>query len=415
MTDSSELSAIEDRVVFLGDGCAALPERLLLQHAAGRVLLISGAGTSLPSGLPSFRDLALEVYKLLDRPVHDVLIKVPIEACNQWKPNAGGLLHHQRAEVRRFVSGEYDVVLGMLERRIDGTARQSSEVRSAIANVLQKLPGKDGGKAPAPKPCSTHRALMRLADRGSAVTIATTNFDLLLEMCRRRGRVKIQTRSLGAIPRPGLSAEFSGVLHIHGTCFGGVCHGSELVVTDQDFGEYYLRRRVVPDFIYDAARLFNIVLVGYSASDAPMRYLLNAVAADGSRFGDLRERFAFVATDSLDNEALLEDWRGRGITPIPYKAANNHQQLTDTLTSWADLSPIVGDAKLPDRLIRRLTRTPRAKQSDANRDLVEYLIRRSNPGERQRLIEVAIGAGAERQWLDAFIAIGRDVDRKLLA
>ena len=39
-------------------------------------------------------------------------------------------------------------------------------------------------------------------------------------------------------------------------------------------------RRVVPDLIYDAARLFNLVLVGYSANDPPMRYLLNAVAAD---------------------------------------------------------------------------------------------------------------------------------------
>ena len=55
---------------------------------------------------------------------------------------------------------------------------------------------------------------------------------------------------------------------------------SDLVLTDQDFGEFYLRRRVVPDFIYDAARLYHLVLVGYSASDAPMRYLLNAEATD---------------------------------------------------------------------------------------------------------------------------------------
>ncbi len=71
---------------------------------------------------------------------------------------------------------------------------------------------------------------------------------------------------------------------------------SDLVVSDQDFGEFYLRRRVVPDFIYDAARLFNLVLVGYSANDPPMRYLLNAVAADGTRFGDLKERFTFIGS-----------------------------------------------------------------------------------------------------------------------
>ena len=48
---------------------------------------------------------------------------------------------------------------------------------------------------------------------------------------------------------------------------------------DPYVGPYY-RYGYVPDFIYDAARLFHLVLVGYSANDPPMRYLLNAVAAD---------------------------------------------------------------------------------------------------------------------------------------
>ncbi|MGO8658270.1 hypothetical protein ACC771_22150, partial [Rhizobium ruizarguesonis] len=75
-------------------------------------------------------------------------------------------------------------------------------------------------------------------------------------------------------------------------------------MSDQDFGEFYLWRRVVPDFIYDAARLFHLVLVGYSANDPPMRYLLNAVAADGSRFDDLKERFTFFGTNAPDPVSL---------------------------------------------------------------------------------------------------------------
>jgi len=82
-------------------------------------------------------------------------------------------------------------------------------------------------------------------------------------------------------------------------------------VTDQDFGEFYLRRRVVPDFIYDAARLFNLVLVGYTANDPPMRYLLNAVAADGTRFDDLKERFTFIGDVHPPDPVALEDWKGR--------------------------------------------------------------------------------------------------------
>jgi hypothetical protein len=53
--------------------------------------------------------------------------------------------------------------------------------------------------------------------------------------------------------------------------------------------------------------LFHLVLVGYSANDPPMRYLLNAVAADGSRFDDLKERFTFVGMNSVDL-VELEDW-----------------------------------------------------------------------------------------------------------
>ena len=98
-----------------------------------------------------------------------------------------------------------------------------------------------------------HRALMRLADRGGAVTIVTTNFDLLLEMAGKRLRSPVETYSLGSIPRPTKRTDFAGVLHIHGVLNTNPHRVSELVLSDQDFGEFYLRRRVVPDFIYDTA------------------------------------------------------------------------------------------------------------------------------------------------------------------
>jgi len=178
----------------------------------------------------------------------------------------------------------------MLERRLDNQTRGDSSVRREVARIL---------RAPGTKPAPIHRALMRLADRGGAVTIVTTNFDLLLEDAGKRPRFRVETYSLGSIPRPIRHTDFSGVLHIHGALDRNPGRVSELVISDQDFGEFYLRRRVVPDFIYDAARLFHLVLVGYSANDPPMRYLLNAVAADGTRFTDLKERFTFLARANL--------------------------------------------------------------------------------------------------------------------
>jgi hypothetical protein len=227
----------------------------------------------------------LDVYKQLDIAVHGLIIKLPNGACKHCHADLSGLNDRQAAEVKRFLGGDYDVVLGMLERRLDEQSHGNSRVRRVIADSLRKSN---------PKPAPIHRALMRLADRGAAVSIVTTNFELLLEgAARNLGRAS-QTYALGGIPRPGHGDEFAGVFHIHGALERKPAKTSDLIVTDQDFGEFYLRRRGVPDFIYDAARLFHLVLVGYSANDPPMRYLLNAVAADGTRFSDLKERFTFV-------------------------------------------------------------------------------------------------------------------------
>jgi len=251
---------------------------------------------------------------------------------------------------------------------------------------------------------------MRLADRGGPTTIITTNFDLLLEHGAKRVRPKVNTYSLGSIPRPGTQVEFAGILHIHGALNRDARRFSELVLSDQDFGEFYLRRRVVPDFIYDAARLFHLVLVGYSANDPPMRYLLNAVAADGLRFTDLKERFTFFGTDSPDPVAL-EDWKARGITPIWYDANDGHSALRATLDRWADFSPINGNQSKIDASIKRILRNTRASASDADRDLFDHLVRRGNASERSRLSMLANAAKADVGWLEAIIRVGAERER----
>ncbi len=387
-----------DRVISLGADLA-IPERLLLAHARGEVLFIAGAGISMP-GLPDFRKLVLKVYAQLDAAVHAVISNFPCADCNSWKEHVSGLTNQQAAEVGRFARRDFDVVLGMLERRIDGQSSDKSRVRQAVAHEL---------RAPDVQPAPIHRALMRLADRGGAVTIVTTNFDRLLEDAAKKVRPTIQAYTLGGIPRPGRRDEFSGVLHIHGALDRNPARTSDLILTDQDFGEFYLRRRVVPDFIYDAARLFNLVLVGYSANDPPMRYLLNAVAADGTRFVDLKERFTFVGTSGPD-PIELEDWKGRGITPIPYDSANGHLALHDTLGRWAALSAINGKRSLVDAEIRRIVQTNRVAAIDADRDLFDHLIRRSDSNERVRLSALASKLKAELGWLDAITAITTEID-----
>lgn len=402
MERSIRNSATSDRVIPLGSGLAAIPERLLLAHARGEVLFIAGAGISLPASLPDFRGLVLRVYGQLDAAVHAVISTIPPTAHNQWSADLSGLTDQQGAEVKRFINGDHDVVLGMLERRMDGQSHGKSRVRQAVASEL---------RAPGVKPAPIHRALMCLADRGGAVTIVTTNFELLLEDSAKRSRLVVQTYALGGIPRPGHSNDFAGVLHIHGALDRDPARTSDLILTDQDFGEFYLRRRVVSDFIYDAARLFNLVLVGYSANDAPMKYLLNAVAADGTRFSDLKERFTFVGAGAPD-PVSLEDWKGRGITPIPYDAANGHSALLHALERWADLSAINGKRGLIDAEVKRIVRTNRSAATDADRDLFDHLIRRSDSNERVRLSALVSKKKADLGWLDAIAEITAETDRE---
>ncbi|MFL9498829.1 SIR2 family protein [Rhodopseudomonas palustris] len=251
---------------------------------------------------------------------------------------------------------------------------------------------------------------MALADRGGTKTIVTTNFDRLLQVAAQRLRSPVETYSLGSMPRPSRHSEFSGVLHIHGALDKSVARTSELVLSDQDFGEFYLRRRVVPDFIYDAARLYHLVLVGYSANDPPMRYLLNAVAADGKRFDDLKERFTFFGTTSPDAVALA-DWNGRGITPIHYESADDHDALRATMERWAALSAINGKKDVVDAELRRIVKTPRSAAKDSDRDLFDHFFRRSNASERVRLSALISDAKAEIGWLDAVVKVCAEAAR----
>jgi len=346
-----------------------------------------GAGVSRQAGLPDFRGLVLDVYKIVDTAVHSVIANgTPVQ----------NLKHSQEAEIDRFYKKDFDVALGMLERRME-RPHAKSKVRNAVATVLLS----------AVKSAPIHRAILSLSDRGGTTAVVTTNFELLLQHAARTLRQKVATYSLGGIPRPGRTESFAGILHIHGALEASPASSSELVLTDQDFGEYYLRRRVVPDFIYDAARLFNLVLVGYSADDPPMRYLLNAVAADGTRFDDIKERFIFWG-ESAPDPVAIEDWKARGITPIAYDSVNDHAVLLATLQRWAELSAINGNQNRIDAEIKRIVKTKRGISTDADSDLFDHLIRRSNPSERIRLSALASRHNADIDWLTAIIAISKE-------
>src|SRR5665213_2684987 len=103
---------VSDRLITLGPDCTPLPERLLLSHARGKVLFITGAGISLGANLPDFRGLVVQTYERIDKATHTVLLTIPSNASTSYPVNFATLNHKQCAEVKRFLAGDYDVVLG---------------------------------------------------------------------------------------------------------------------------------------------------------------------------------------------------------------------------------------------------------------------------------------------------------------
>ena len=402
-------AAAADAEVVLGRKCAALPERLLLAHARGQVLFLAGAGVSMsgPACLTSFRDLVLEVYRRL----HDPLFPVLQELAGQGPvpPKGPALTAHQKAEARHFETQQFDVVLGMLERRIDGGQSEESQVRRAAVDALRPKP--------AARHAGIHTHLIRLANRGAATAILTTNFDLLLESAAEELGRPLEAHSLGAIPTPAERPSFRGVLHLHGALRSEGEVIPDLILTDQDFGEFYLRRRVVPDLLYDAARIYHLVLVGYTASDPPVRYLLDAISADDARFADLKERFVFVPCEGGEaDEVTSADWQGRGLTPIPYSPSEAHRELAVTLETWAKLfektqSLEGGDETVTERRVRelldRVTDAPLNAASDEERGLFDHVIRREGRTRRAQLAKHLGDLQKDYGWLDRILEVTR--------
>lgn len=400
---------MSDDHVFLGSGLPGLPLELLLARDRGEVLFLTGAGVSRPppSSLPDFRGLVLDICARIDTGLASALKEMIEDACSAgaaippreprpWTEFTCNLDPGQKAEFKRFHDGDYDVALGMIERRLGGAGR-GSRMRAAAAAVL-------GARR---QPNAVHKAINRLARREGRLFLATTNFDRLHEAAAGAG-ADIPSYGLNDLPRPSRRADFRGVFHIHGLLPGKGAENSELILTDQDFGDYYMRRRVTSDFVYDATRIFYLVIIGYSVNDAPMRYLLNAVAGDQTHFPDLKTRYALVPVENSDDHTAA-DWTNRGIEPICYNPDNSHAELPALLKAWADSIPNALDDRWLMRRLRALARTSVAVASESDRSVFAYLIRRSTPQERVQILKKLSGLGAGSDWLTEAHRITREV------
>lgn len=276
---------------FLENG-PNIPWHLLEQQALGNVIFFCGAGISLQAGLPDFGGLTSKLIS-----------ELRAEKAKKALDDGEGLDRVFRALVEEFGFQEID-------RQI---------------YVALKTPNR-------PK-LQHHKTILELScSPTGSPQVVTTNFDLLFE----RARPGIRRFVPPSLPEIALGDNIEGVVYLHGRLAKPNGHTKAgYVVSSADFGRAYLAEGWAARFVRAIRENYTIVLLGYSANDPPMRYLLEGLhSREHTRYDS--PIYAFASGNPGEIE---EQWRDKGVTPIAYAPLDNdHSGLWETLSQWGATS-----------------------------------------------------------------------------
>lgn len=266
-----------------------IPDQLIEARENGEVVFFCGAGISSPAGLPDFDRLARD---LMDH------------------------LGAQDSKQRYVDKSSLDQVFTALVKEFGGSI-VDREIAAALATPRRPR-------------LNHHRTALDLSrGLGGAPQIVTTNFDLLFEKAERGVRTYVPP----ALPDLGLLQPIEGVVYLHGRLnTSATTARAGYIISSADFGRAYLAEGWAATFVRELRERYTIVLLGYSANDPPMRYLLEGLnSREGTSY-----RFPLYAFAASEGDAAEEDWRDRGVTVIPYAPCDAaHSGLWSTLEAWA--------------------------------------------------------------------------------
>ena len=280
-----------------------IPDELLEARDQGNIVFLCGAGVSYPAGMPNFLELAKYVVGEL--------------GTSQDASSRKMLLMWDNEDIPEDARPSLDQIFNLLQQEYT-----ADEIDYRIAKRLRTKP----------RTCvSTHEMILRLSKGADGTPqIVTTNFDLLFE--RAAGR-KLKTYVPPALPDLANGQPLKGLVYLHGRINPRIKQGEGrqgFVVSSSDFGRAYLAEGWATRFIRDLLDQYTVILLGYSANDPPVRYLLQGLHSQ--RRGRRARLFAF--------DSGTEDqprWRDSGVQALPYpKIGDDHSALWDTLSAWAD-------------------------------------------------------------------------------
>lgn len=283
-----------------------IPDALLQAHEEGRVVFFCGAGISYPAGLPGFKGLVEEIYRL-----------------NGTNRSA--------IEQEVFDRSQFDATLDLLERRLPG---QRLAVRRALAQALKPKLRRKGST-------DTHAALLRLArSREGALRLVTTNFDRVFDVAAKRTKQAFQAYAAPMLPIPK-NSRWNGLVYLHGVLPEKADDTAlnRLVVTSGDFGLAYLTERWAARFVSELFRNYVVCFVGYSINDPVLRYMMDALAADRMQGEVTPQAWALGDCEPGQEHRKTIEWEAKGVTAILYEVSggsHDHSALHKTLDAWAE-------------------------------------------------------------------------------
>lgn len=206
-----------------------------------------------------------------------------------------------------------DQVFGLLQREYS-RSRVEREVNRELKNPIGANP-------------VNHEAVLRLsADASGSPFIVTTNFDLMFERANRQ----LQQWTPPLLPSMTAGEAPTGIVYLHGRLQQQRDDGQNLVLGSGDFGRAYLADGWATVFMRQLLEQRVVVLLGYSASDPPIRYLLEGLSVSNSP--RLRTIYAF---DRGVADEVRAKWHELGIVGIAFHQFND---LWTTLEAWASRS-----------------------------------------------------------------------------
>ena len=285
---------------FFADG-PDIPDDLLYECDKGNVVFLCGAGVSIPSGLPSFSELTQKVAAQFDPDPSSPVT----QALKPWIEND--------LEIPPAARVSFDQIFNLIYSRIP-----EKRVNDYIKEIL-------GGYEADTWPHDLISSLS--ANEDGYPQIVTTNFDTLFERSGKK-LVRFEPPLLPNLDHRNTSPV--GITYLHGRLVDSDEKQPNYVLSSSDFGRAYLAEGWATSYVRELLKNHYVVMVGYTAEDPPVKYLLQGLDSSSNH-----ERSKLFVFDSGTIDEVHEKWKGRGVTPMAYQWTKDHRHLWETIRSWS--------------------------------------------------------------------------------